>query len=34
MACFPEKKFILKVNGDDLEEIKQGLEEALLKLKD
>jgi len=31
MACFPEKKMLLKVKLDDFEELKQGLEEALQK---
>ncbi len=33
LACFPQKKFILEVKEDDLEEIKKGLTEALEELK-
>lgn len=29
IACYPEKKFLLEVTPDDLNEIKQGLKEAL-----
>ena len=32
IACYPEKKFLLEVEEDDLDEIKEGLEEALKKL--
>lgn len=33
LACYPEKKFILDVKLTDLEEIKEGLKEALNQLK-
>lgn len=33
IACYPEKKFLLDVKPDDYKEIKEGLEEALKKLK-
>lgn len=34
MALYPEKKFILEAKVKDSKEIKQGLEEALQKVKD
>jgi predicted metal-binding protein len=34
IACFPEKKFILKAKLSDSKEIKEGLLEALKELKD
>ena len=33
MACFPQKNYLLDVKSDDLVEIKKGLKEALIKLK-
>lgn len=33
LACYPEKKFLLDVKLTDLEEIKEGLKEALNQLK-
>jgi predicted metal-binding protein len=33
IACFPEKKYLLDVKNEDLEEIKKGLLEALQELK-
>ena len=33
IACFPQKKFLLKVKSDDVKEIKKGLIEALNELK-
>lgn len=33
IACYPEKKYILKADVEDAEEIKKGLIEALEKLK-
>lgn len=33
MACFPQKKFILKVEPEDYKEIKKGLLEALNEIK-
>lgn len=33
IACYPEKKYLLKVKESDLDEIKEGLEETLKKLK-
>lgn len=34
IACYPQKKFLLEVEPDDLDEIKEGLEEALKNIKD
>jgi predicted metal-binding protein len=34
IACYPKKKFLLDVTLDDAEEIKEGLEETLRKIKD
>jgi predicted metal-binding protein len=33
VACYPQKKFLIKVRVDDSKEIKKGLEEALGELK-
>jgi predicted metal-binding protein len=33
LACYPQKKFMLDVKQTDFEEIKEGLKEALDKLK-
>ena len=33
MACFPQKNFLLEVKSEDLVEIKKGLKEALIELK-
>jgi predicted metal-binding protein len=33
IACYPQKKMLLEVDKNDLKEIKQGLERALLELK-
>lgn len=33
IACYPEKKYLLKVKENDFEEIKEGLEETLRKLR-
>jgi hypothetical protein len=32
IACYPEKKFLLDCQIDDVEEIKRGLREALAKI--
>ena len=34
IACYPEKKYLLKVKEDDFKEIKKGLEETLSKVTD
>jgi NADH:ubiquinone oxidoreductase subunit E len=33
IACYPEKKFLLKVKEDDYKQIKEQLEQSLLQLK-
>lgn len=33
IACYPQRHFILNAKKDDIKEIKEGLEEALTKLK-
>lgn len=34
MSCYPEKNFVLEINPEDIQEIKEGLLEALFETKD